>query len=94
MARPKALYLNYFEPWDWMITVSSYRKEFSKLVEINDFKEGILSLRFGKTGYSYVMDTQGNVIIHPELTGINIFKDKRFQDPFFRNMMKKKNGIQ
>ncbi|MBU2453925.1 MAG: cache domain-containing protein, partial [Proteobacteria bacterium] len=48
--RPKALYLNYFEPWDWMITVSSYRKEFSTLVNINDFKESILSLRFGKTG--------------------------------------------
>jgi PAS domain S-box-containing protein len=91
-ARPKALYLNYFEPWDWMITVSSYRKEFSKLVEINDFKEGILSLRFGKTGYSYVMDTRGNVIIHPELPGINVFEDKRFPDQFFRNMLEKKNG--
>ncbi len=91
-ARPKALYINYFKPWDWMITVSSYRKEFSKLVEINDFKENILSLRFGKTGYSYVMDTKGNVIIHPELAGINVFDDSRFPDKFFRNMLKKKNG--
>jgi signal transduction histidine kinase len=90
VARPKALYINYFEPWDWMITVSSYRKEFSKLVEINDFKESILSLRFGKTGYSYVMDSRGNVIIHPELTGINVFYDDRFPDQFFRNMMAKK----
>ncbi len=92
MARPKALYLNYFEPWDWMITVSSYRKEFSKLVEINDFKEGILSLQFGKTGYSYVMDTRGKMIIHPELPGINVFEDKRFPNRFFQNMMKRKNG--
>ena len=92
MAQPKALYINYFEPWDWMITVSSYRKEFSRLVEINDFKEGILSLRFGKTGYSYVMDTMGNVIIHPELTGLNVFEDERFPDQFFKKMLKKKNG--
>ncbi|MCP3900426.1 MAG: PAS domain S-box protein [Desulfobacteraceae bacterium] len=90
--RPKALYLNYFEPWDWMITVSSYRKEFSKLVNINDFKESILSLRFGKTGYSYVMDTKGNVIIHPELAGINVFSDKDISKQFFTKMLEKKNG--
>ena len=90
--RPKALYLNYFKPWNWMITVSSYRKEFSKLVNINDFKESILSLRFGKTGYSYVIDTRGNVIIHPELAGINIFSNKGFSSRFFKKMLKKKNG--
>ncbi|MCP4720281.1 MAG: PAS domain S-box protein [Desulfobacteraceae bacterium] len=91
-ARPKALYLSYFEPWDWMITVSSYRKEFSKLVDINDFKESILSLQFGKTGYSYIMDTRGNIIIHPELAGVNVFEDKRFPDKFFRSMLEQKSG--
>ncbi|MCG8683233.1 MAG: cache domain-containing protein [Desulfobacterales bacterium] len=90
--RPKALYLNYFEPWNWMITVSSYRKEFLKLVDVKDFKDGILSLKFGDTGYSYVMDTKGNIIIHPELTGINVFEDKRFSAQFFKEMLEKKNG--
>ncbi len=90
--RPKALYISYFRPWNWMITVSSYRREFSKLVDIDDFKEGILGLTFGKTGYAYVMDTMGNVIIHPELTGINVFKDPRFSDDFFRKMRAQKNG--
>ena len=92
MPRSKALYLSYFEPWDWMITVSSYRKEFSKLVTIDDFKESILSLRFGKTGYSYIMDTKGNMIIHPELAGINVFSDQGFSSRFFKKMLKKKNG--
>ncbi len=90
--QPKALYLNYFKPWDWMITVSSYRKEFLNLVNINDFKEGILNLRFGKTGYSYVIDTNGNVIIHPELSGINVLSDHRFSNHFFKQMLEKKNG--
>ncbi len=90
--RPKALYISYFQPWDWMITVSSYRKEFSKLVNINDFKESILSLKFGTTGYAYVMDTLGNVIIHPELTGVNVFHDPRFSNEFFLKMRAKKNG--
>lgn len=89
---PKAMYINYFEPWDWLITVSSYRKEFETLVNINDFKESILSRRFGKTGYSYVMDTKGNIIIHPELEGINIFKDKRFSSSFYQQMLKQQNG--
>lgn len=90
--RPKALYLNYFKPWDWMIIVSSYRKEFLKLVNIDDFKESILSLRFGKTGYSYVIDTRGNVIIHPELSGANVLTDPRFSNDFFKQMLEKKNG--
>lgn len=92
MPRPKALYLSYFEPWDWMITVSSYRKEFTKLVNINDFKENILSLRFGKTGYSYIMDVKGNMIIHPELAGINVFSKQDFSSRFFKKMMGEKNG--
>ena len=70
--RPKALYMSYFKQWDWIISVTSYREEFSKLVKIDDFRESILSLRFGLTGYSYVMDLKGNLIIHPELEGKNI----------------------
>ncbi len=88
----KAMYINYFEPWDWLITVCSYRNEFEKLVNISDFKENILSQQFGKTGYSYVMDMKGNVIIHPELEGINVFSDKRFSSSFYQQMLKKQNG--
>ncbi|MCP4022866.1 MAG: PAS domain S-box protein [Desulfobacteraceae bacterium] len=92
LPRPKALYINYFEPWDWLITVSSYRKEFQKLVNINDFKESILSLTFGKTGYAYVMDTRGNVIIHPENEGINVLTKKGMPRRFYKEMLQKKNG--
>ncbi|MBF0241455.1 MAG: cache domain-containing protein [Desulfamplus sp.] len=91
-AMPKAMYINYFEPWDWLITVSSYRKEFERLVNISDFKESISSQQFGKTGYSYVMDMKGNIIIHPELEGVNIFKDKRFSASFYQQMLQMQNG--
>lgn len=67
--RPKALYMTYFEPWDWIISVSSYREEFIDLVNVDDFRESILGLRFGKTGYSYVLDGKGNIIIHPSYAG-------------------------
>ncbi|MDQ7783958.1 MAG: cache domain-containing protein [Desulfomonilaceae bacterium] len=65
--RPKALYMTYFEPWDWIISVSSYREEFAELVKVDDFRDSILALRFGKTGYSFVLDSKANVIVHPIL---------------------------
>ncbi len=70
--RPKALYMTYFAPWDWIISASSYRKEFDILVNVDDFRESILSLRFGKTGYPYVMTSQGVLIVHPKLQGTDI----------------------
>ncbi len=68
-ARPKAMYMIYFEPWDWIISVSSYRSEFISLINISDFRENILSQTFGQTGYSYVLASNGDVIIHPHLSG-------------------------
>ncbi|MFH1985816.1 MAG: cache domain-containing protein [Pseudomonadota bacterium] len=91
-ARPKALYMVYFAPWDWIIDVSSYRKEFMSLVKIEDFKAGVLSLRFGKTGYAYVTDGAGNVIIHPRFEGLNLFKEEGVPNQFFRDMVREKTG--
>ncbi|MCG8566051.1 MAG: diguanylate cyclase [Desulfobacterales bacterium] len=67
--KPKALYMSYFEPWDWIISVSSYREEFSKLVNIDDFKSHIMKLEVGDTGYSFILDARGNALIHPEWSG-------------------------
>lgn len=76
MARPKALYMTYFKPWDWIITASSYRDEFKEMFDVHDFRESILSIKFGETGYPYVIDTKGNLIIHPKLEGTNIYDSK------------------
>lgn len=67
VSRPKALYMTYFQPWDWILSVSSYRSEFSTLVNIEDFRNSILALRFGKTGYSFVVDAGGKLLVHPRL---------------------------
>ena len=75
--RGKALYMSYFKPWDWIISVSTYRSEFRQLVKIDDFRDKVLALTFGKTGYSFVMDLEGNLVIHPQLEGYNIFHGKR-----------------
>ncbi|MCP3888374.1 MAG: diguanylate cyclase [Desulfobulbaceae bacterium] len=71
--RSKALYMVYFEPWNWIISVSSYRAEFKNLIDVADFRGSILNRRFGATGYSYLIDLKGNLILHPKLEGTNIF---------------------
>ncbi len=76
VTRPKALYMTYFQPWDWIISASSYREEFRALVNTDDFRESILSLRYGETGYSFVMDGKGNIVIHPKLEGQNLMESK------------------
>ncbi len=76
--RSKAVYLSYYEPWHWLIAASSYRDEFHELINMDDIKSIILSQRFGKTGYSFIVDYNGNMVIHPEMSGnVRDTTDKR-----------------
>jgi PAS domain S-box-containing protein len=88
--KPKAMYMSHFKPWDWIIAASSYREEFKELVKISDFKDSILSLKFGKTGYAYITDSRGNLIVHPFLTG-NYYDDKE-SNSFVRKICTMKTG--
>jgi methyl-accepting chemotaxis protein len=91
--RAKAGWLSYFEPWDLMIWASSYKSEFSDLIQATDFRDFILDIQLGETGYAYIMNTSGDLIIHPTMTGENIY-DSRDSDGryFVREICEKKNG--
>lgn len=91
--RPKALYMNYFEPWDWIIGVSTYTEELKDLINVDDFRQSVLALKFGKTGYSYILDGKGNVIIHPDLEA-NQQRDLKAldKDGFISEIAKLKTG--
>jgi two-component system, NtrC family, sensor kinase len=90
--RPKALYMTYFEPWDWIVSVTSYRNEFRELVNVDDFRDSILSIVFGQTGYSYVLDLDGNLIVHPSLVG-NYYEAVDVKGKqFIQEMCRRKNG--
>ncbi|MBI9068020.1 MAG: cache domain-containing protein [Salinivirgaceae bacterium] len=92
-ARLKALYMTYFKEWDWIISASSYREEFNQLIEIENFRESILSIQFGKTGYSYVIDSKGTLIIHPFQEGENIYNAKDANGRLFvQELCQNKNG--
>ena len=64
--RPKALYMVYFEPLDWIITASAYRDEFNSLVHISDIRDNVSVLRFGHSGYAFLIDRHGELLIHPD----------------------------
>ncbi|MBI5419848.1 MAG: cache domain-containing protein, partial [Deltaproteobacteria bacterium] len=93
--RPKALYMTYFAPWDWIVSVSAYRDEFDELVGLSDLRQSILSLKFGGTGYCYVLDGLGNAIIHPTLEGKNVFDhgdQAELPAESLREMLDRKSG--
>ena len=91
--RAKALYMTYFAPWDWIISVSSYRLEFKELINVDDFRDSIMSLKFGQTGYSYVIDTKGKLVLHPKLEGINIYNETDAEGRgFVRELISKRSG--
>lgn len=91
--RAKALYMTYFAPWDWIISVSSYRNEFKELINVDDFRDSVMSLKFGKTGYSFVIDTKGRLILHPKLEGINILNETDAEGrQFIRELITRRTG--
>ncbi|MEZ7198102.1 cache domain-containing protein [Pseudodesulfovibrio karagichevae] len=71
LRRSKAVYMTYFEPWDWIISASSYREEFVQLVNVEDFRQRFFELRSGRSGYPYVLDYSGYLLIHPYLRGLH-----------------------
>lgn len=92
-AREKVLYMTYFEPWDYIISVSSYKSEFINLINMFDFKENILSVKAGKTGYMYVMNSKGELIIHPKQEGVSIYDSVDVDGNYFiQEIIEKKNG--
>ena len=93
--RAKAVYIGYFEPWDWVLCASSYREEFHQLVRREDVRQSFVTLRFGQTGYAYILDYKGASVIHPhaEFEGKNIsgMKDAAGRQ-FIAEIITKKNG--
>ncbi len=92
-ARDKALAASYFAPWDWIISVTSYKSEFKHLITISDFREDILSLKIGENGYGYIMDThgknKGKLLVHPDSEGKSYWNetDKKDNSYYFARDM-------
>ncbi|GEM_PF-1209899 len=92
--RPKALYMTYFEPLDWIISVSSYREEFNDLLNIDELREMVLSLKVIKTGYVYILDSTGKALIHPFMPKYyDIFSETGRESGFVKHMINNPSGL-
>lgn len=86
--RAKALFMEYFSPWDWVVSASSYREEFRDLIQIQDFQDAILALRFGETGYAILLDSRGELLVHPILPPQNVRNWTDLEDrPIFKEIL-------
>lgn len=66
-SRPKALHMTRFEPWGWIISASAYREEFNNLLDVNLLRDAVLAHRIGESGYTFIMNGKGELLLHPVL---------------------------
>jgi PAS domain S-box-containing protein len=90
--RPKALYMVYFEPLDWIISVSSYRDEFDRIVDIDDFKGNFLFRKTGDKGYAFVLAEDGTMLVHPDINGVKFDLQIMYPKEFIKQIVQQKNG--
>lgn len=92
--KAKALYMDYFKPWDLIISVSSYREEFISFLDINDIKSFVGKYRFGKTGHVAIIDENGECIAGCGKTGsLYPEAEKEHWQKLFEIIKEKQNGF-
>lgn len=67
--RRKALYMEFIPELGWILTATSYRDEFTRMIDLEGLRSAVNSVVFGQSGYSYIVDREGLVISHPYLQG-------------------------
>lgn len=93
VARAKAGYMKYFKPMDIIIWVSSYKSEFTGLIDSQDFEKQLLSIRIGESGYMFVMNGKGKLIVHPKMQGENLLADgNSAMNYLYTEITSEKNG--
>jgi len=78
----KLTYAKNFSPWGWVVGTGVYIDDINREVQnrkkklIERLKKILRSTKIGKSGYVYIFDSSGNMLIHPNITLENInFKD-------------------
>lgn len=76
--QPKISYVKLFKPWNWIIGTGVYIDDIEKEKEnrinkvLNELNEIIPLLKVGDSGYFFIFNKDGDVLVHPNLRGENI----------------------
>ncbi|MBM9614912.1 EAL domain-containing protein [Desulfobulbus rhabdoformis] len=87
---PKTLAMAYFQPWDWIVSVTCYQHEFNFLAR--DLRKGLNAHHFGRTGYAFIFSGSGDVIQHPWMVGNVNTMGNPAAKRLFERMLAQKNG--
>ena len=90
--KEKALYMTYFEPFDWIISASAYEEEFLSLFSVDTIRESLEDIPVGNRGYIFIMDGGGNLLLHPRYEGKNINDLEAVNSFFLSKMPMERNG--
>lgn len=90
-AFPKTMAMAYFEPWDWIVSVTCYKNEFNFLAR--ELRRGLKNHFFGRTGYVFIISDQGDIILHPWLMGNVHDLDDPYTTAVFDAMLRQKEGV-
>lgn len=71
-----AVGLAYDERRDIVFAATAPKRKLYRFVDTAKFREAVVSIRIGETGYPYVVDSKGLVIVHPVLEGRNVIDIK------------------
>lgn len=89
-----AAYLIFNSSLNWIFAVKAPLKDLKSLINPDDFKDSVSSIRIGKTGFAYIFDTNGRVVVHKFFgkgENLGIMKNNKGQF-IFKKMIEKKNG--
>lgn len=88
----RAHYMVFFKPLGWIISVSACSREFNHLIDIDDFKNSVLSCKFGRSGYAFMLSETGEAIIHPKLSKVNLLKSPIYPSDIAQKIIEMKQG--
>jgi PAS domain S-box-containing protein len=90
--REKSMYFRHFEPWGWIIVATSYKDEFTEIIDTDGIKETIELQKIASSGYVFIINSKGDIIFHPEFSG-NILHLKDIEGKeILREMCETKSG--
>lgn len=89
--RVKSLYMSYFEPWDWIVTVSGYRSDFGQMVYLGDLGNTLNHLEITDGGFTFLMERNGAMLLGSEHEKDRP-EEQSIQGLFSGEMLHQRNG--
>jgi two-component sensor histidine kinase len=91
---PKALYMEEYQPFGWIVAATSYRREFVELIDPQRLARTIGAHSFETESYSVVVDREGVFVAHPDYPGrqIDEFFDRAEADRLMGALFSRPEG--